>query len=143
MLLWNFLNFSLSYSTNSIAEFIKNNCLNLLAKNCAESIDYLFSYWSDGKKLWNHYQQQSKILNALKSVENVGILPPTKEKFVKTKPNTAADLVLHAMIWRNFCEKCGNYGIFLSPHHVFAKNFVKSTFLLNDLLKIWFYEILF
>ena len=138
MLLWNFINFSLSFrsfSTNSIAQFTKNDSLNLLTKNCAKSIDYLFSYWSDGKKLWNHYQQQSKILNALKSVENVGILPPTKEKFVKTKPNTAADLVLHAMIWRNFCEKCGNYGIFLSPHHVFAKNFVKSTFLLMKWIK--------
>ena len=36
---------------------------------------------------------------------------------------------------------CGNYGNSLS--HIFGKNFVKVTFLLNELLKSWFDEIFF
>ena len=38
-------------------------------------------------------------------------------------------------------SQCGNYGNSLS--HIFVKNFVKVTVLLNKLLKSWFDEIIF
>ena len=45
------------------------------------------------------------------------------------------------VIYVAFNAQCGNYGNFLS--HIFDKNFVKATVLLNKLLKSWFHEIFF
>ena len=48
--------------------------------------------------------------------------------------------VLNAMIWRNFCEKCGNYGLFLSQF--FSQKFreINVYAKLSKLLNNWFHE---